>query len=540
MFKRQLLDGTRKTVDNSLEYQGYVETTPYEYDTNRGTVFTITFGDRQFSFFGLTIYFDSINNVYPRDVSIKGMVNSNVVINDTVSVTDAVLIYGNVIPEVDTLIITVNAGRVPYTRLRVQQIVLGVNYVFDSSNIENLEWKRSNDLIGTKLPENTLKFTFIDRYNQYNPDNPNGIWKFIDIGQKVTLTFTYALDDGTKEEIPGAVLYLTGTPSVVQSSVMSKIQFEAVSKIQMLEQLYPYGRTYDDNYNSQNAVVDILTYAELNSNEYDIDDLALNPVSLQSSPVSNLPVKQNLQLLGMCSRCVLGDDRLGKITMKHRSTDDSGFVFDLNNILSSAPALSKYPVLRTLMIKSNGYVQGLSKGISSENLICEIQVNSSSVQLYTVDYDGFDIFIPAGSPASVYNKYIETSGNVVINNINFIGPYRAEILASGTGTIKMYSNKLNLPRELSYSQTFNVDGKDCTVENNLCASDSNIGETVEWLGEILNRRNLYKFQSRGFPELDTGDIVTIQTRYSDDLKGYLVSSTVKFNGALSSEEEVLV
>lgn len=537
-----LLDGTRKTIESETSgpqlSQGFVETIPYDENINQGPTFTITFGADSFSFLGLMICFDTINKVYPESITIVGKLNSVSVVEDTVTVTDSAFIYSNTIPEVDTIIITINSGRVPFTRTRVQQIILGVNYIFDNSNIDSLEWKRTNDLFGSKLPENTLKFSFIDKYNQYNPDNPEGLWSYIDAGQKVTLTFSYNLDDGTVEEIPGGVFYLTGAPSITQTIAMTKVQFEAVSKLQTLDIEYPYGK-FQSGYYLSDAVDSLMSFSGISKEEYDITDLKNHQLPLYMNPLYKLPVKELLQLIAMCGRCVLTDNRDGDIVMCDRNTKSTNFTFDLNSILDKSPDIEKYPLLKNLILKSE------LNGWGDENLtttVAEIQVNSDSSQLYVAEYDRS--YIPVYSESDI-GYYVIVPGNVTVQNYNFIGVYRTELLASGSGTISIKASPMTSIYKQTVSKNYNLEGEDCTIKNDLFGAylrtNTSHGEVYNlWIGEILNKRNLYKFSSRGFPELDIGDIVTLETRYSDNLQGYLVSSIIKFNGTLSAEEEVLV
>lgn len=537
-----LLDGTRKTVESEASgpqsLQGFVETTPYDEDVSQGPTFTITFGGNTFSFLGLMIYFDTINKVYPESVTLVGTLNSVSVIEDTVVVTDSTFIYSTTIPEIDTLEIAINSGRIPFTRTRVQQIILGVNYTFNNSNIDSLEWKRTNDLFGSKLPENTLKFSFIDKYNQYNPDNPEGLWNYIDAGQKVTLTFTYKLDDGTSEEIPGGVFYLTGAPSISQTIAMTKVQFEAVSKLQTLDIEYPYGK-FQSEYYLSDAVDSLMNFSDISEEEYDITDLKNHQFPIHMNPLYKLSVKELLQLIAMCGRCVLTDNRNGDIVMCDRNTEVTNFTFDLNSILDKSPDIEKYPLLKNLILKSE------LNGWGDENLattIAEIQVNSDTSQLYIAEYDRS--YIPVYSESDI-GYYIIVPENVTVQNYNFIGVYRTELLASGSGTISIKASPMTSIYKQTVSKNYNLEGEDCTIKNDvfgeyLQMNDSQGEIYNSWIGEILNKRNLYKFSSRGFPELDIGDIVTLETKYSNNLQGYLVASTIKFNGTLSAEEEVLV
>lgn len=536
-----LLDGSRKTIESGTlpeQNQAYVKVIPYSETLSVSDTFTVSFGGNSFDFLGLMLYFDTINNVYPESVTVMGYLNTAVVFEQTYSIDNSIFTISDAIPTVGYLTITVNGGKVPYTRLRVQRIVLGVNFVFNNTNIESLEWKRSNDLIGTKLPENTLKFSFIDLYNQYNPDNPAGLLSKIDEGQRVALTFYYDLDDGTKETIPGGVFYLTGTPTISTTTAMTKVQFEAISRLQTLDIEYPYGK-FQSGYYLSDAVDSLMSFSGISKEEYDITDLKNHQLPLYMNPLYKLPVKELLQLIAMCGRCVLTDNRDGDIVMCDRNTKSTNFTFDLNSILDKSPDIEKYPLLKNLILKSELNGWGDEKLTTT---VAEIQVNSDSSQLYVAEYDR--TYIPVYSESDI-GYYVIVPENVTVQNYNFIGVYRTELLASGSGTISIKASPMTSIYKQTVSKNYNLEGEDCTIKNDLFGAylrtNNSHGEVYNlWIGEILNKRNLYKFSSRGFPELDIGDIVNLETKYSGNLQGYLVASTIKFNGTLSAEEEVLV
>ena len=535
-----LLDGSHKTIESGTlpeQNQAYVKVIPYSETLSVSDTFTVSFGGGSFDFLGLMLYFDTINNVYPESVTVMGYLNTKVVFEQTYSIDNSIFSISDAIPTVGYLTITVNGGKVPYTRLRVQRIVLGVNFVFNNTNIESLEWKRSNDLIGTKLPENTLKFSFIDLYNQYNPNNPTGILSKIDEGQRVVLTFYYDLDDGTKETIPGGVFYLTGTPTISTTTAMTKVQFEAISRLQTLNQDYPYG-AFAYQYYTDDAFKDVLTFAEVDSSEYDVTAIENNRHTLYGIPLYKQPAKELLQLLAMSSRCVLTDDREGRIVTADRATEAVDFTFDLNSILDKTPDVTKYPVLKDLHIKvdMNNWSDGTS--ISKR---AEISIDTTTTQLFVIEYDRAGVgFLPDS-----IDNYVTVSEGVTISNYKFVGVYRLEVLASGTGTITVSAGDVLTIDRYDRYKTYNLEGEDCIIQNDFFSlamglSTSVSDRYISWLGDMLNRRNLYKFSSRGFPELDIGDIVNLETKYSENLQGYLVASTIKFNGTLSAEEEVLV
>ena len=51
-------------------------------------------------------------------------------------------------------------------------------------------------------------------------------------------------------------------------------------------------------------------------------------------------------------------------------------------------------------------------------------------------------------------------------------------------------------------------------------------------------RNTYQISYRGNPELEAGDIIGLQTLYTDNIDALILVDEIKFNGAVSGKVKV--
>ena len=60
---------------------------------------------------------------------------------------------------------------------------------------------------------------------------------------------------------------------------------------------------------------------------------------------------------------------------------------------------------------------------------------------------------------------------------------------------------------------------------------------MDW--KYVNRRLEYDFDDRGFPEVDVGDNVTINTLYTDYFEADVLSTSLSYNGTISGKTKLL-
>ena len=89
------------------------------------------------------------------------------------------------------------------------------------------------------------------------------------------------------------------------------------------------------------------------------------------------------------------------------------------------------------------------------------------------------------------------------------------------------------------SVEFNSIGERCPIENELITDEFHGAQYAEWIGDYVSRRNEYEFEERGFPELDVGDNLTLNTLFTEDVEGTLLSNEITFDGTLKAKSKIL-
>lgn len=525
-----LLDGRILTKDANPDiYQSFVSDKLSGDDCVYSTApqLTLTFQTGAFAFRGLSLNFDLLQNDYPKSLTIEGYLGGTKNFETTVEVTSAEFVYDSNVPAlgdfVDKIVFTFNSSTLPQHRVRVEDVTLGVYKLLTSDVISDTNWSRSNDLMCTVLPENELSFSFYDENKDYNPDNPEGVWEYLETGQQVKFDYGYELDDGTIEWIPGGRLYTDGSPSIANGSTLPVVTFSATSKIQTLTD------TYDEFVYNANGITlydfvnNLLVWAG-------VVDVAGNPDFILPDSLKNYSfdgiadakeVRELLQLAANASMLLVDVNREGKIEFKPRNTEASGFEYTFTDIMDAAPTVDKYPYLKTLTVTV------VEHSVSTETTeVAKLDVVGASSTEYVIEYN-----------AATNMTVSVTSGLTLVSTVGLYSR-KAILVLTGTGTVTIKGNGLN-ENKYNISKQFNPVGEDCTLENIMLGSREQAIEYLDWMAEILQKRNTYTFDDRGFPEVDEADIVSLDTAFTDAKQGNVTGITVKYNGALSGNVEVL-
>lgn len=523
-----LLDGSKNTFPTNAGWQGFVST---GLSNDAGVIYspasiTIKFkhGD-YYRFFGLTFRFDVKCQEWPENVTIKSYQNGTLIDTQTHTVDNYEFVVESRIPAgedtyLDTLVVEFSKTRIPRRRFRLEGITLGVYKNINESRIINAEWSRSNDLMNTTAPIDEFNFSFYDEERFYNPENPSGIWSYLDEGQQITTQYGYELDDGSIEWVPGGSHYTNGAPTVDDSGVLSQVSFKAVSRIQSLNDVYEAGIYNDSGVTLYQLAVDVLTFMDLKPTDYVLSNSLKNYSTKVPLPV--LTARELLQLIANAGMCVLYVNRNNQIVFETRNNSTvQDFTFNNDCVYDVQPTLKKYPVLKELTT----VVHRLVKGSELEEL-ATVDIEKATGEIYTVDYEmgtGIQITVSTG---------------LTLNQTYMIGSYRAKVQLTGSGTLTVKGYPIN---DCTYSITnaFNVKGEPCSVDNQLITYEGHCRLFNSWLASVLSRRNQYHFEERGFPEIDIADNVLIDTYYVAEGQATVVANKISYNGALKAETEVL-
>ena len=110
-------------------------------------------------------------------------------------------------------------------------------------------------------------------------------------------------------------------------------------------------------------------------------------------------------------------------------------------------------------------------------------------------------------------------------------------LTSGTKTVVVEGIPVN-EGSVVYTYNFNSSGEDDIEENKLITNKDMADAHAQHIGDYLNMRNTYDASYRGNPEVETGDIISVQTAFNNVVYGMVLVDSIDFNGALSGKLKI--
>lgn len=213
-LNRWALDGKSLLVPTGEDVQdGFISSLMSDAEGNFTTPPVIT---REFSlkhiFPGLTLTFDTRQQEWPLEVIADFYLNGEVVDTQTVSITSVQTTITTTATEIDKVTITFDRC-LPYRRPRLENVLYGLNVQFVNKDIVSTQQKHDVDPLSRRLPTETMQFTILDYEHKYDPDNPAGIYAYVDKNSPIEIQFGYELPDGSVEWLKPDNYVLNAKPS---------------------------------------------------------------------------------------------------------------------------------------------------------------------------------------------------------------------------------------------------------------------------------------------------------------------------------------
>lgn len=267
------------------------------FETN--PVITITFETEQ-TLSGLTLWFDTVLNTYPKRVKING----------TEYYPDSsVWSMDDKIEDVSTVTIEFIETEMPYQRARLNRIGFGRTVSFGNADIIKTSYQSTVDLISCELPKKTFSFTIKNLDHVYDPINTNSLTDYIDVMQPIDVDYGYELDNGSIYWIRGDHLVLNSNPKT------SKWQatFSCVGALQNMTQVFNRGVWVDGGKTLWDLAIEVLEFAGVDS--YVLDEHMKDFICYSPLPV--VECNKLLQIIANASMCFLQENRDGYIEFKY-------------------------------------------------------------------------------------------------------------------------------------------------------------------------------------------------------------------------------
>ena len=309
-LNRWALDGKSLLVPTGEDVQdGFISSLMSDAEGNFTTPPVIT---REFSlkhiFPGLTLTFDTRQQEWPLEVTADFYLNGAVVDTQTVSITSVQTTISTTATEIDKVTITFDRC-LPYRRPRLENVLYGLNVQFVNKDIVSTQQKHDVDPLSRRLPTETMQFTILDYEHKYDPDNPAGIYAYVDKNSPIEIQFGYELPDGSVEWLKPDNYVLNAKPSAQNNQAI----FNGTGLIGSLT-----GTFYKSKLGSkslydmaQEVLLDAgLTLTEQGENPWEIDNALKNMFTTAALPIDTHMNCLQLIAHAACCRLYTDDDNI--------------------------------------------------------------------------------------------------------------------------------------------------------------------------------------------------------------------------------------
>ena len=284
----------------------------------------------QYDIKGLTVEF---GKAYPVDFAI---ISDNRTLNVTDN-TDGHFVTEEIF-EAATFLRFVPAVMVNgQSRFRINQITMGIGIYFDGKKILSATKKEHISPISEEMPTIDLDVKVDNKDRAYDVENEESTVNFLEIGQKIEVLYGQALDNGSVEWIPGTTLGLRSW-----SADDAEMAFQASDCFDGMDGTYYGGQYHPDGMSLYDMAVDVLADAGVDYREYWIDPY-LKDVMI-TNPMPAVAHKEALQLIANAGRCIIYQDRAGKIFLKSSFVPDMTSASDNEAYFSHASAILDHTV----------------------------------------------------------------------------------------------------------------------------------------------------------------------------------------------------
>lgn len=473
---------------------------------------------------GLTMVFDSIDKNYAKKLKVKAYRDSTMIMDKDYtlsSYSDRLIFADNEeLVRWNKIEIYFIESSLPYRRIRVNQLLFGIMETYTDENLISAESKEKTTMINSELPTHTFKFTIDNMNKLFNPDNPQGWYRYILQQQPISYEWGYQLDDGTIEWILGGKMLLTGSVEVGENQV----SFSTTSLINYLTKVYKKGVHNSSGRSLYDLAVDVLEDSNIDSSKYNLW-IGLKSIKTDA-PLPKLEARQLLQIIATTGNCILFTNRENVINIQpfNYVLNPDGMSYDF---ITSNPVVKVQSELHNTIIYINHY--------SKEDNVSELFKNESleitGTKTIEIEYD-----LATDISATI------TGGTIV--NANYYGRYAIlKITNTGEDTIslKVSGKKINNSQTID-SKQFNDDGENIEYKNDLITQMVESSKEIklkDFIGNWYNNRNIYSFENRGDIVKDTREIIPIETDFSNSLIGYLVENNINYDGAWSGNSVVV-
>lgn len=220
-----------------------------------------------------------------------------------------------------TMYIHIKKLNKPNYRLRLLSIKFGVAITFESQNIQSLSYNETMQLISTELPTVDVSVTIDNQDRQYDVENPSSEINFLEQAQIMETYLSIELPSKKQEEIKLCTAYLSDW-----SAKSDTATFKGTDRLNFLDGIYDEDVYVPKGMSLYQKAVNVFKAAGLEEDEYYID--AYLKTVITQNPLPALSYRECLQLIANAGRCIIKQDREGRIVLAASFTPETKVTSD--------------------------------------------------------------------------------------------------------------------------------------------------------------------------------------------------------------------
>ena len=380
-----ILDGSRKTLptENVGEcgFVGDVLSDEKRGFSNKTPVVTVRFTRlHRNPVPAVTITWGKVYNEFAEDFIVT-VYNGDAVVaqKEVIGNKDVRSVVMMDIVDYDRITISILRWCLPYHRVRIEEIFVGLNKVYGKSALFSYAHSQTVDAISTSLPKAEVSFSVDNMDNTYNPYNAEGLSKYLMERQEIKTRYGSKMDDGSVEWIKGGTYYLSewrATQNGISADFTARdlLEFLFVDYVESVTEITPRSL-----YDIAKAVFESADLPLNNdgSKKWYIDDSLRGIYTSAPLPVDT---KANcLLMVANAAGCVLYQDRNGIVRIEPRNSTVSDYSITLSNSYKK-PEIVLTKTIKEVVVRVYEYsiVDGKIESVETDVVI---NVGSSGEQI---------------------------------------------------------------------------------------------------------------------------------------------------------------
>lgn len=333
-----------------------------------------------------------------------------------------------------------------------------------------------------------------------------------EIAEYGSLAQDYTVSDGTMYFLPSSGSYLnTGFVSAAQSDENCEFETNPVVTIVQEAQCSYHGLKLIFGHALPGAFI-VRTYnnGELVEEFENEDEIVKNMIIFHDFDDFDTMEIEFTETAEPYNRIVLNHFVFGDIT---------DFTMTRNDMTSSPKAI-KQELIKEVIVPCYSY----KNGTQEESLVSEeITVASGDVLTFYV-----------GEPSHTFRATLNesASGVTIVESGSFYVKVRFTV--TGTYRFEVFGYRYKITERYS-TRSLNARGKSVKWENPLISDMEMADDLSQWLAEYYSSGIEYEYDTRGFPEIDSNDIVYQENEFHEGMKVNIYRQTLTFNQAFGGK-----